>query len=133
MIPAQLTPLEWTWLSPSRRDFVRLGLLNYTPPAEHSPDFETEDGWTIAIERERHAARLEERLRNFALSANHEAKAVELTKQMSLKQNCMVNKNKTASCIKKCLTPIRWRGINNKCHKRSLFPGVLSFLLTVES
>jgi hypothetical protein len=104
MEPAKLSAYEWSWLSPNRRDYVRLGLLNYGPPSEYSPVLETEDGWLIAIERERRAAALEARFANLYRSASHDAKGIELTNQMEMSQGGMVNINKTGSCIKKSLT-----------------------------
>jgi hypothetical protein len=107
LIPAKLSSYEWSLLSPSRRDYVRLGLLNYSPPTEYSPVLETEDGWLIAVERERHAAKMTKLDRH----ASHNSKAIELVEQTSNDGTVMVNINKSGSCIKNGLTRILWHEI----------------------
>lgn len=55
-----MLPEVWATLPPYQRDAVRIGFINYTPPAGAGRWPETEFGWGILLNRFANARRIEE-------------------------------------------------------------------------
>ena len=51
MQPAVMAPSVWRSLPPTQRDAIRIGFINYTPPANAGRWPETDFGWRILLGR----------------------------------------------------------------------------------
>jgi hypothetical protein len=111
MQPAQLTPWEWEMLRASQRDLIRLQILNYTPPNEFLPVFETDTGWLLALAREEAAAVLEHQFNNLTSYESHKLKAFEIAEEYSAFLGQKKANDKSRCCTKKSLTSQVRRGI----------------------